>query len=61
MIEEPAKSDKPWREIAEEVLTEGDAEKVVELSNQLIEALDKESKPQRVPEHTADKAHRNSA
>ena len=43
MAEDHAKPDRSWREIAEEVSTESDSDKVAELSQELIRALDKES------------------
>lgn len=44
---------RPWREIAEEVTTEADSDKVLELSQELVAALEKENKPhlQHTPEH----------
>lgn len=43
MAEDDAKLDRSWREIAEEVSTESDWDKVAELSQELIKALDKQS------------------
>ena len=44
MAEDSPKPDRRWREIAEEVSRECDSNKVPELSQELIKALDKESK-----------------
>lgn len=43
MAEDHPKLDRSWREIAEEVSTECDSDKVAELSQELIKALDKQS------------------
>ena len=43
MAEDHPKPDRSWREIAEEVSTESDSDKVAELSQELIKALDKKS------------------
>ena len=43
MPEDRPKPDRPWREIAEEVATEGDSDKVIELSQELLHALDNET------------------
>jgi hypothetical protein len=45
---EAKKSERPWREIAEEVSTEHDSSKVAELSEELIRALDKENKQPKI-------------
>jgi len=42
VLEERPKPDRPWREIAEEVATKCDSDKVVELSQELLRALEKE-------------------
>jgi len=42
--------DRPWREIAEEVTSESDSDKVIELSEELVKALTKQQ-PQQTPEH----------
>ena len=47
MAEDRSKPGRPWREIAEEVSTERDSDKVAELSQELIQALDKENKQSR--------------
>lgn len=51
--------DKPWREIAEEVSTECDSDKVAELSQELIKALDKPSP--HAPERDKEQVRRKSA
>lgn len=43
MSENRPNPNRPWREIAEEVSTECDCDKVAELSQELIKALDKQS------------------
>lgn len=43
MEEDGTKPARPWREIAEEVSKENDSDKVAQLSNELIQALDKQN------------------
>ena len=59
MAEDHLKSDRPWREIAEEVSTESDSDKVAELSEELIKALDKQSP--HAPERDKEQIRRKSA
>lgn len=59
MAEDQQKPDRPWREIAEEVSTESDSDKVAELSQELIKALDKQSP--HAPKHDKEQVHRKSA
>lgn len=40
------KSERPWRAIAEEISAVQDTDKIVELSQELIEALDRKTKGQ---------------
>jgi len=63
MAEDRPQSGRPWREIAEEVTTECDSDKILELSQELAKALDKENKhpPQQTPEHDEELARRKSA
>jgi uncharacterized membrane protein YcjF (UPF0283 family) len=46
MAEDRPKPERTWRQIAEEVSTESDSDKVTKLSQELIKALDKEAKRQ---------------
>ena len=41
MAEDCPKPDRPWRVIAQEVSTERDSDRVAELSEELIKALDR--------------------
>jgi len=59
MAEDHLKPDRPWREIAEEVSTEADSDKVAELSLELIKALDKQSS--HTPERDGEQVRRKSA
>ena len=59
MAEDHPKPDRSWREIAEEVSTESDSDKVAELSQELIKALDKQSPP--APERDKKQVCRKSA
>jgi len=59
MVEDHPKPERPWREIAEEVSTESDSEKVAELSQELIKALDEQSP--HAPEHDREQVRRKSA
>jgi hypothetical protein len=64
MPEDCPKPDRRWREIAGEVATEGDPDKVIELSEELLKALDKKnnrSPQQHTPEHADEQARRKSA
>jgi hypothetical protein len=62
MAEDP-KPERSWREIAEEVSTECDSDKLTGLSQELINALDKEAKqkPQQTPKCNEEKVRRKSA
>ena len=51
--------DRPWRDIAEEVSEECDSDKVAELSQELIKALDKQSP--HAPERDKEQGRRKSA
>lgn len=46
-IKEPAEHEKPWREIAAAIVDERNPEKVNELSQELIKALDNQVSGQR--------------
>jgi len=59
MAEDCPKLDRSWREIAAEVSTECDSDKVAELSQELIQALDKESP--HTPGRDKDQVRRESA
>ena len=59
MAEDHLKPDRPWREIAEEVWTESDSDKVAELSQELIKALDKQAP--HAPERDKEQLRRKSA
>jgi len=59
MAEDHPKPDRSWREIAEEVSTESDSDKVAELSQELIKALDKQSS--HPPGCDQEQVHRKSA
>ena len=59
MAEDRPNPDRPWREIAEEVSTECDSDKVAELSQELIKALDKQSP--HAPERDKEQAPGKSA
>lgn len=59
MAEDHPKPDRSWREIAEEVSTESDSDKVAELSQELIKALDKQSP--RTPGRDKEQVHRRAA
>jgi len=64
MPEDHLKPSRPWREIAGEVANEVDPDKVLELSQELVNALDKEKNQplhQRRPEHAEESARRNAA
>jgi hypothetical protein len=58
MAEDGPKRDRSWREIAEEVSIERDLDKVTELGQELINALDKQSPS---PEHPKERVRRKSA
>jgi hypothetical protein len=62
MPEDP-KPDRSWREIAGEVANEGDPGKVIELSQELVKALDKKNNrsPQQHTQHADEQARRKSA
>lgn len=59
MSEDRPNPDRPWREIAEEVSTECDPDKVAELSEELIKSLDKQSP--HAPECDKEQVRRKSA
>jgi len=59
MSENRPNPNRPWREIAEEVSTECDSDKVAELSQELIKALDKQSP--HAPERDKEQVCRKSA
>ena len=59
MPEHRPNPDRPWRDIAEEVSTECDSDKVAELSQELIKALDKQSP--HAPERDKEQVRRKSA
>lgn len=59
MSENRPNPNRPWREIAEEVSTECDFDKVTELSQELIKALDKQSP--HAPERDKEQVRRKSA
>ena len=64
MPEDRPKPDRPWREIAGEVANEVDPDKVLELSQELVNALDKENNQppqQHMPEQAEERARRNAA
>jgi len=63
MAEDCPKPDRPWRVIAQEVSTERDSDKVAELSEELIKALenDAEHPSQQTPQHDQKQARRKSA
>ena len=64
MPDDRPKPDRPWREIAGEVANELDSDKVLELSQELVNALDKENNqpPQQLmPEHGEERAPGNAA
>jgi hypothetical protein len=57
----PTKSDKPWREIAEKVSTEQNPNKIAQLSEELIKALDKEQKKSTMPERDPEQSRQKAA
>lgn len=59
MSEDPPTPDRPWREIAEEVSTECDSDKIAELSEELIQSLDKQSP--HAPDRDKEQVRRKSA
>ena len=63
MLEDHPKPDKSWRQIAEEAATEGDSDKLLELSRELVEALDEQTnhQPQQTPESAEKRERRNVA
>jgi hypothetical protein len=60
MPEDRPKPDRPWREIAREVATEGDPDKVIELGQELVKALDQKNN-QSPLQHDEEPARRNVA
>ena len=62
MEEDGTKPERPWRDIAEEVSKEHNSDKVVELSDELIRALDKETKrSDPTPKRAKERLRRNAA
>ena len=62
MAEDCPKPDRPWRVIAEEVSKEADSDKIAELSEELIDALDKQTKQlQPMPKREEQQVRKKSA